>query len=55
MAVPLFERGEATPLPLLEPLYVRRSDAEINWERRGAVIKRPHRVKISKRALEGRA
>jgi len=39
----------------LEPLYVRRSEAEINWEERGVVIERPSRVKIPKRALEGRA
>ena len=55
MAAGMIDRGEATPLMLLEPLYVRRSDAEINWERRGVVIKRPDRVKISKKALEGRA
>jgi len=55
LAAPILERGEAIPVALLEPLYVRRSDAEINWERRGMVIKRPDRVKISKKALEGRA
>ncbi|HEV2685716.1 MAG TPA: tRNA threonylcarbamoyladenosine biosynthesis protein TsaB, partial [Actinomycetota bacterium] len=55
LAAPMFERGETGSLPLLEPLYVRRSDAEINWERRGVVIKRPDRVKISKKAMEGRA
>ena len=54
LAAPMFERDESTPVALLEPLYVRRSDAEINWERRGVVIKRPDRVKISKKALEGR-
>ena len=55
LAAPLFAREETTPLALLEPLYVRRSDAEINWERRGVVIKRPDRVRISKKAMEGRA
>ena len=55
LAAPMFERHENTSIALLEPLYVRRSDAEINWERRGVVIKRPDRVKISKKALEGRA
>lgn len=55
LAAPMFDRDETTSIALLEPLYVRRSDAEINWERRGVVIKRPDRVKISKKALEGRA
>jgi tRNA threonylcarbamoyladenosine biosynthesis protein TsaB len=55
LAAPMIDRGDTTPLMLLEPLYVRRSDAEINWERRGVVIKRPDRVKISKKASEGRA
>jgi len=55
LAAPVFAREETTPLVLLEPLYVRRSDAEINWERRGVVIKRPDRVRISKKAMEGRA
>jgi len=55
LAAPMFEQEETTPLALLEPLYVSRSDAEINWERRGVVIKRPDRIKISKKALEGRA
>jgi tRNA threonylcarbamoyladenosine biosynthesis protein TsaB len=55
LAATMFERDETTSVALLEPLYVRRSDAEINRERRGVVIKRPDRVKISKKALEGRA
>jgi tRNA threonylcarbamoyladenosine biosynthesis protein TsaB len=50
-----FQRQETTPVALVEPLYVRRSDAEINWERRGVVIERPDRVKISKKVLEGRS
>lgn len=32
----------------LEPLYVRRSDAEIKWDEQGVVIERPMRVKIPK-------
>jgi tRNA threonylcarbamoyladenosine biosynthesis protein TsaB len=55
LAAPHFEREETTPVALVEPLYVRRSDAEINWERRGVVIKRPDRVRISKKAMEGRS
>src|SRR5207302_886655 len=50
-----FQRQETIPVALVEPLYVRRSDAEINWERRGVVIERPDRVKISKKVLEGRS
>jgi tRNA threonylcarbamoyladenosine biosynthesis protein TsaB len=50
-----FQREETTPVALVEPLYVRRSDAEINWERRGVVIERPDRVKMSKKVLEGRS
>ena len=30
----------------LEPLYVRRSDAEIKWDARGVVIERPMRVRF---------
>ena len=51
VAAPLFEKGETMPLELIEPLYVRRSDAEINWENRGVKIQRPDRVRISKRAM----
>jgi tRNA threonylcarbamoyladenosine biosynthesis protein TsaB len=54
LAAPRFEREETTPVAFVEPLYVRKSDAEINWERRGVVIKRPDRVRISKKAMEGR-
>jgi tRNA threonylcarbamoyladenosine biosynthesis protein TsaB len=50
LAIPRFEREETIPVAQLEPLYVRRSDAEINWERRGVVIERPNRVQISKKA-----
>jgi len=50
-----FERGETTPVALVEPRYVRRSDAEINWDRRGVVIERPDRVMISKKVMEGRS
>ncbi|MGZ4139638.1 MAG: tRNA (adenosine(37)-N6)-threonylcarbamoyltransferase complex dimerization subunit type 1 TsaB [Actinomycetota bacterium] len=52
LSAPRFEREETTPVALLEPLYVRRSDAEINWERRGVTILRPGRVRIPKKALE---
>jgi tRNA threonylcarbamoyladenosine biosynthesis protein TsaB len=55
LAAPRFAREETTTVALVEPMYVRRSDAEINWERRGVVIKRPDRVRISKKAMEGRA
>jgi tRNA threonylcarbamoyladenosine biosynthesis protein TsaB len=55
LAAPRFAREETTLVALVEPMYVRRSDAEINWERRGVVIKRPDRVRISKKAMEGRA
>lgn len=48
MAIPRF--GEATPVERLEPLYVRRSEAEIRWEERGVMIERPFRVKVPKRA-----
>jgi len=48
-----FEREETTPAAMLEPLYVRRSDAEINWERRDVKIQRPSRVRISKKAAGG--
>jgi tRNA threonylcarbamoyladenosine biosynthesis protein TsaB len=53
LALPRFERDETAPVAQLEPLYVRRSDAEINWERRGVVIERPARVRISKKAMGG--
>jgi len=50
-----FQRQETIPVGLVEPLYVRLSDAEINWERRGVLIERPDRVRISKKVLEGRS
>jgi tRNA threonylcarbamoyladenosine biosynthesis protein TsaB len=43
-------RGDVVDHLHIEPLYVRRTDAEINWERRGVSIERPLRVKIPKRA-----
>jgi tRNA threonylcarbamoyladenosine biosynthesis protein TsaB len=55
LAAPLLESGEAMPLDMIEPLYVRRSDAEINWESRGVKIQRPDRVRISKKAMGERA
>ena len=48
LALPRFLREDTDPLLDLEPLYVRKTDAEINWERRGVVILRPDRVKIPK-------
>lgn len=53
LAVPRFLRGATDALQTLAPLYVRRSDAEINWERRGVVIERPRRVKVSRRRAAG--
>jgi len=49
LALPRFMREDNDPLLELEPLYVRRTDAEISWERRGVVILRPDRVKIPKK------
>lgn len=46
LAVPRFELEEFTAVERLEPLYVRRSDAEIKWEERGVTIERPNRVRI---------
>jgi tRNA threonylcarbamoyladenosine biosynthesis protein TsaB len=48
LALPRFMREDSDPLLDLEPLYVRKTDAEIAWERRGVVILRPDRVKIPK-------
>lgn len=45
LAVPRFEREEFTDVAHIEPLYVRKTDAEIKWEARGVVIERPLRVK----------
>ena len=52
LALPRFIREDTDPLLELEPLYVRKTDAEIAWERQGVVIKRPDRVKIPKRGTE---
>jgi tRNA threonylcarbamoyladenosine biosynthesis protein TsaB len=52
LALPRFIREDTDPLLELEPLYVRKTDAEIAWERRGVVIQRPDRVKISKKKPE---
>lgn len=49
LALPRFIREDTDPLLELEPLYVRKTDAEIAWERQGVVIKRPDRVKIPKK------
>jgi tRNA threonylcarbamoyladenosine biosynthesis protein TsaB len=46
LALPRLEREEFTSVQQVEPLYVRKSDAEIKWEERGVVIERPDRVKI---------
>jgi len=51
LAIPQLERGEG--LGDLEPLYLRKTDAEITWEQRGVVIERPLRVKVPKRARGG--
>jgi len=48
LAMPRIEREEFTPVEQVEPLYVRKSDAEIKWEERGVVIERPDRIKIRK-------
>lgn len=53
LALPRLIREDTDPLLELEPLYVRRSDAEIAWERQGVVILRPDRVKITKRKPDG--
>ena len=49
LALPRFIREDTDPLLELEPLYVRKTDAEIAWEERGVVILRPDRVKIPKK------
>jgi len=46
LALPRLERGEVEDALGLEPLYVRRSDAEIKWETQGVTIERPMRVKF---------
>jgi len=49
LSLPRFVREDNDALLELEPLYVRKTDAEIAWEKRGGVILRPDRVKIPKR------
>ncbi len=41
------ERGVAESPALIEPLYLRKSEAEIKWEDRGVQPQRPNRVKIA--------
>jgi tRNA threonylcarbamoyladenosine biosynthesis protein TsaB len=53
LALPRFVREDSDPLLELEPLYVRKTDAEIAWDRQGVVIHRPDRVKIPKRKEKG--
>jgi hypothetical protein len=53
LALPRFMREDTDPLLELEPLYVRKTDAEIAWDKRGVVILRPDRVKIRKQTDEG--
>jgi tRNA threonylcarbamoyladenosine biosynthesis protein TsaB len=48
LAMPRFFREETDQLDDLEPLYLRKADAQIKWEQRGVVIARPDRVKIRK-------
>jgi len=43
---------QAVPVEQVEPLYVRKSEAEIRWEERGVTIERPDRVKVPKRAVQ---
>lgn len=40
-------RGEAMEPSRVEPLYVRKSEAEIKWDARGVEPLRPHRVKMA--------
>ena len=47
LALPRFVREDSDPLLELEPLYVRKTDAEIAWERRGVVIGASDRLRIS--------
>ena len=44
--------GDTIAAVQIEPLYVRRSDAEINWDARGVTIERPMRVKPAKHIVE---
>ncbi|MCA1831650.1 MAG: tRNA (adenosine(37)-N6)-threonylcarbamoyltransferase complex dimerization subunit type 1 TsaB [Actinomycetota bacterium] len=52
LALPRFFREETDSLYELEPLYIRKADAQIAWEERGVVIQRPGRVKTRKREGE---
>lgn len=54
LALPRFFREETDPLFDLEPLYLRKADAQIAWEARGVVIQRPNRVKIRKKDKDER-
>ncbi|HVL33715.1 MAG TPA: tRNA (adenosine(37)-N6)-threonylcarbamoyltransferase complex dimerization subunit type 1 TsaB [Actinomycetota bacterium] len=49
LAVAKVELEDFRPFAQLEPLYVRKTDAEIKWEQRGVTIERPMRVKTAKR------
>jgi tRNA threonylcarbamoyladenosine biosynthesis protein TsaB len=49
LALPRFIREETDSLFDLEPLYLRKADAQITWETRGVQIARPGRVKTRKR------
>lgn len=48
LALPRFFREETDSLFDLEPLYLRKADAQIAWEARGVTIRRPDRVKTRK-------
>ena len=48
LAGPRLATGEGVAPAALEPIYVRKTDAEIKWEERGVTIERPFRVKVSK-------
>lgn len=49
LAIPRFMREETQHWSVVEPLYVRKTDAEIKWEQRGVVIERPFRVQVKDR------
>jgi tRNA threonylcarbamoyladenosine biosynthesis protein TsaB len=49
LAAPRFIREETDSLFDLEPLYLRKADAQIAWETRGVTIARPDRVRTRKR------
>jgi len=48
LALPRFIREETDSLYDLEPLYLRKADAQISWETRGVQIARPGRIKTRK-------